>query len=256
MSKKRNVDMSAEPMEIKIVGATTESSELVETNEQAENSEVNETKTAPVEAAAPIKVKKSQGRSKKYQAVRANVDKTKLYDPFAAIELIKRLSYSSFEGTISAHGVTKEEGLNVDVSFPHVTGKKRTIAVLNDKVMAEIEAGTINFDVLIARPDQMKDLTKFARVLGPKGLMPNPKTGTLTADPEKKKAELEGGKVTIKGEKKAPLFHAVIGKTNMETKELVENLTALLTAYKNKLVKLTIAASMSPGVKVDVSQTD
>lgn len=234
--------MSAEPMEVKIVEAAPEVAETVEATEATK--------------AAPTKAKKAPGRSKKYQAVRSNVDKTKLYDPFAAVELVKRLSYSKFDGTISAHGVTKEEGLNLDVSFPNVTGKKRTIVILNDEVMKDLEAGAINFDVLIARPDQMKDLTKFARVLGPKGLMPNPKTGTLTADPDKKKAELEGGKITIKAEKKAPLFHVVIGKTNMETKELVENLTALISAYKNKLVKLTVAASMSPGVKVDVSQVE
>ncbi|HEX7017519.1 MAG TPA: 50S ribosomal protein L1 [Patescibacteria group bacterium] len=256
MSKKRNVDMSAEPMEVKIVAAAPEVVEVTANDEITEVNAEAGTEQASAIGRSTSGRKKSQGRSKKYQAVRSNVDKTKLYDPFAAIELVKRLSYSSFEGTISAHGVTRDEGMNVEVSFPHTTGKKRTVAILDDKVMADIEAGNVTFDVLLARPDQMKDLTRFARVLGPKGLMPNPKTGTLTTDPEKKKQELEGGKVTIKGEKKAPLFHAVIGKTGMETKELVENLTALINAYKNKLVKLTIAASMSPGVKVDFSQVE
>jgi large subunit ribosomal protein L1 len=96
----------------------------------------------------------------------------------------------------------------------------------------------------------MPKLTKFARVLGPKGLMPNPKMGTLTPNPEKAKEQLEAGSITIKTEKKAPLIHVTIGKVSHDTKNLVENIEALAKKLKGKLVRLSISASMSPGIKV------
>jgi large subunit ribosomal protein L1 len=117
-------------------------------------------------------------------------------------------------------------------------------------MLAQIEAGTIDFDILITEPHFMPKLAKHARVLGPKGLMPNPKNGTITPNPEIKKKELESGKMTIRTEKKAPLMHVTLGKTSMETKDLVENLNALIAALGPKAVKLTLAASMSPSVKV------
>lgn len=202
------------------------------------------------EQASQKKVVKALPRSKKYRAARAQVDKTREYDAFSAIELLKRLSYSKFAGTISAHGVVKAEGDVASVAFPHSTGKSFTVAIFSDELAAEIAAGNVNFDVLIARPADMPKLTKFARTLGPKGLMPNPKNGTLTDRVEEKKKELQTGKVAIKTEKKAPLFHVVIGKTDMDSKDLVENLQALLKAVSEKAVKVTIAASMSPGIKV------
>jgi large subunit ribosomal protein L1 len=118
--------------------------------------------------------------------------------------------------------------------------------------LAQLEAGTIDFDVLITEPRFMPKLAKHARVLGPKGLMPNPKNGTITDNPEAKRKELEGGKVTLKTEKKAPLMHVLLGKTDMETKDLVENLNALLEAVKGKAVKASVTATMSPSVKVAV----
>ena len=117
--------------------------------------------------------------------------------------------------------------------------------------MTDIEAGKIDFDVLVASPEFMPKLAKFARVLGPKGLMPNPKNGTLTPKPEIKKKELEAGKFNLKTEKKAPLMHLSIGKMDMSSKELTENLEALLKALNGKLLKVSIAASMSPSVKVN-----
>jgi large subunit ribosomal protein L1 len=124
---------------------------------------------------------------------------------------------------------------------------------VDEALIKKIEAGEINFDVLITEPRYMPQLAKFAKVLGPKGLMPNPKNGTVTANPELKKQELEGGKITIKGEKKAPLMHVSLGKTSAETKALVENLQALETALRGKLLKMSISATMSPSVKVTLS---
>jgi large subunit ribosomal protein L1 len=100
----------------------------------------------------------------------------------------------------------------------------------------------------------MKKLNKFAKILGPKGLMPNPKNGTLTDDPKKRKKELESGKTQVKTESKAPLMHVVIGKTSSDSKKLSENLNALVTAVDPKRIKkLTLASTMSPGIKVELS---
>lgn len=231
MGSKKNVDMSTTTDQVKIVAVD-------ETQEQ-----VQETKK---------KVSNKQARSKKYQAVRSQVDKTKQYDPFSAVELIKKLSYSKFKGSIEAHLQVKEVGASATLALPHSTGKSVKVAIASDEVLAQIEEGNLDFDVLVSTPKFMPKLTKYARVLGPKGLMPNPKNGTLTPNPEVKKKELEAGSMTIKTEKKAPLMHLVIGNVSMDTKQVVENIESLLKALKGKVLKLSISASMSPGVKVKI----
>lgn len=195
-------------------------------------------------------------RSQKYQAVRSQVDKTRLYDAFSAIELIKKLSYSSFPGTVVAHVVLGEKfvGERFELQLPHSTGRNIRVAIADDKLLAAVADGKIDFDILLATPDMMPKLAKIARILGPRGLMPNPKQGTLTNKPEVKKKELEAGKMTIKTERKAPLMHVVIGNTDLETKALVENLQALTAVLKGKLEKLSLAATMSPGIKVAVEK--
>lgn len=237
MGSKKNVDMSASETKVKIV------EEKVETDEKLE-------KTAP--EVAKKKKKPARVRSKKYQAVRAQVDKTKSYDPFSAFELIKKLSYSKFDGTITAHLVVRETGAAASLSFPHSTGKSVTVAIASDKVIKQIETGKVDFDVLLSTAQYMPQLTKHARVLGPRGLMPNPKNGTLTDKPEVRKKELEGGKMTLRTEKQAPLLHVAIGKVSMDTKQLTENLQTLLKAFKEKVVKVSLSASMSPGIRVAI----
>lgn len=162
------------------------------------------------------------------------------------------MSYSKFSGSIEAHGVMREVGEVGKVTFPHSTGKTVRVAIVDDELLAKIEVGSIDFDVLVAAPQFMPKLAKLAKILGPKGLMPNPKNGTLTPKPELKKKELEGGSMVIKTEKKAPLIHLTIGKAAMDTKELVENIETLLKVGKGKLLKLSICASMSPSVRVKV----
>jgi len=244
MGATKNVDMSATQDKVKIVANVDETA----------NAGASDAAAAETDAQQPVKTKKTRTRSHSYTSARAQVDKTKNYDAFAAIELIKRLSYSSFDGTLEAHGVMKEEGASATFAFPHSTGKTRKVVIASDAVLAEIAEGVFNFDVLVASPDMMPKLTKFARVLGPKGLMPNPKLGTLTPNPEKAKADLEAGSQTVKTEKKAPLIHVAFGKTSMDTKDLVENLQTLMKVFKGKLIKLSISSTMSPGVKVQVEE--
>lgn len=231
MGTKRNVDMSS----------TTDTVKVVDTVEvQEEKKEV-------------AKKKKAAGRSKKYVAARSMVDKTKLYDPFAAVELLKRLSYSKFDGAVTADVLVKDTGDQVDVAFPHSTGKVLRVAIADEALLKEIEAGNINFDVLISPPQMVPKLAKFARTLGPKGLMPNPKNGTISPNPEKRKKELESGKTTFKTEKKQPVMHVTLGKMSMETKDLVENVTSLITALGTKVKRLSLSSTMSPSVKVKVN---
>lgn len=200
-------------------------------------------------------VKKSRERSKTYVSNRRLVDKTKFYSLKDAIELVRKTSYTKFAGTVSADLVVKDQKTQIDISFPHSTGQTKKIVIVDDKILKEIEKGNIDFDILIATPEFMPKIAKHARVLGPKGLMPNPKMDTVTTDPEKKKKELEGGKQTIKTEKKEPLMHVVVGKTDLKDKQLEENIILLIKKINAKKIdKLVLSATMSPGVKVDITE--
>lgn len=193
-------------------------------------------------------------RGKKYITSRSFIDRTRIYSLEEGIELAQKTHFAKFPGSLEVNLILRgEEGMNVDVAFPHATGRTVSVAIATDELLKEIEKGNITFTTLVAHPSMMPKLAKLARVLGPKGLMPNPKSGTLTPDPEKRKKELEGGAVTVKSEKKAPLVHIVIGKLKQPKVELAGNLRALLKAYPaGKVVKCTIAATMGPGIKVRV----
>lgn len=242
MGSHKNVDMSAKVDDVKILSE----------QKPAESTEEGGAENAQTEATVVKKAKKTRSRGQKYNMVRSQVDKTKTYDPFAAVEFIKKLSYSKFDGTVTADILLTTEGEAITLTFPHSTGKVVRVAIVDEALIAKVENGIIEFDVLITSPQFMPKLARLAKVLGPKGLMPNPKNGTITDKPEIKKAELEGGKTTIKSEKKAPLMHVVLGKVSMDTKHLVENLTALMTALKGRMVKVNLSASMSPSVKVTI----
>lgn len=222
------------------------------------NEEAVETTAVPVETVEDNEKKKTpkvqRVRGKKYITSRSYVDRTKVYPLDEAIELAQKTHFAKFPGSLEANLVLRgEEGMNVDVTFPYATGRIVSIAIATDELIKEIEKGNITFTTLVAHPSMMPKLAKLARVLGPKGLMPNPKSGTVTPDPEKRKKELEGGAVTVKSEKKAPLVHVVIGKLKQPTVELASNLRALLKVYPaGKVMKCTIAATMGPGIKVKV----
>lgn len=255
----KEVEKTAQPNEKKVAGKTApkkkENKEVAKKTTKTEKT--GEDQTGETEEKPKIvKIKAKKIRSHKYHAVRAKVDRTKSYDPTAAIELVKKLSYTKFAGTISAHLVVKEVGVSKEITFPHSTGQTKKIEVASDQTIEKIEAGNLDFDILVASPQFMGKLTKYAAILGPKGLMPNPKNGTLTPNPEEKAKLLQAGAMTVRTEKKAPLIHLVIGKTDMETKQLAENLQVLTQAFNQTLVKVTIAATMSPGVKVMIEEVE
>lgn len=202
--------------------------------------------------------KKTKVRSKKYQEVMGMVDKTKLYPLSDAISLVKKTSITTFDGTIELHinlnplSLGEKKDYRTSVSLPHGTGKEVRVAIADDNVLAEIESGKINFDILVAHPQMMAKLAKVARVLGPRGLMPNPKTGTVSPDPEKRAKELSSGQVNIKTEPGNPIIHMGIAKVSFPDKEISENVQAVLDAIGSKVAKVSLSSTMGPGVKVQL----
>ena len=242
MGSKKNVDKTVEETEIKVVEVESEVKVEGEVTELAA-------------AKKPAKAKKVRG--KKYRAVRSKLEKAKFYPVTEAVELVKKLSYTKFVGSVEAHVIVREIGDNVGLALPHSTGQSVKVTIIDAEVLSKIEAGDIEgLGILIAHPEFMPKLAKFARVLGPKGLMPNPKNGTLTPNPELKKKELEAGKFNLKTEKKAPLMHLIVGKTDMKSSELVENVEALVKALKGRILKLSLAPSMGPGIKVLIEEKE
>ena len=249
MGSKKNVDMSADETTVKVVEA------VVETTDEAQNGESDQkAESKPkVKKVSPSRVQAKRSRSKRYVSTRSKVDKTKKYAVKEAVALVKNLSYSKFDGTITLDGVIKETGKVGTFSLPHSTGKSIKVAIVSDAVIAKIADGNIDFDALVTTPAFMPKLAKHARVLGPKGLMPNPKNGTVTAKPKEKKAELEKGSFELKTQKKEPVIHVTVGKVSMDDKKLVENIEYLVTKLADKLVQASISATMSPSVKVEIS---
>jgi len=196
---------------------------------------------------------------KKLLAARALVDKAMIYSLGEAVTLVKKTSFSSFDGSVELHinlNVSANGGkkdLRGEVSLPHGTGKKVKVVVADEALIESIAAGTIDFDILVAHPSMMPKLAKVARILGPKGLMPNPKTGTVTTDVEKRVKELSSGQVTYKTEPDNPIVHMIVGKVSFPENQIMENVEAVVASIgKGKIAKMNLAASMGPGVKFSV----
>ncbi len=218
-----------------------------------ENTVVEQTPAQSEETAESHKVKTAKVRGKKYQAVKKKIDVTKYYSLKDAIKLVQETSLSKFEGKVEAHVTIFDIGNVGEITFPHLETASKKIVVLNDTILAEIKEGKVNFDIVIATPATMPKLLPFARILGPKGLMPNPKNGTLTDDPEAAVKRLSVAKTMIKTEKKAPVVHIVVGKVSQPIDELAENISELIKVVKpNKIKKLALCATMGPCVKVEV----
>ena len=220
--------------------------------------ESGETPAESKKKAEKKKKVKVKVRSKRYQEVIGMVDKTKLYPLKDAISLVKQTSLTKFDGTVELHinlnplSLGEKKDYRTSVSLPHGTGKEVRVAIADDKILAEVEAGKINFDVLVAHPQMMSKLAKVARILGPKGLMPNPKTGTVSPDPEKRAKELSSGQVNIKTEPGNPIIHMPIGKVSFNDKDIADNITAVLTAIGNKVARVSLSSTMGPGVKISL----
>lgn len=206
------------------------------------------------------KEKKARVRSKRYVEAASLVDKTKTYPLTEAVSLVKKTSLTKFDGSVELHmnlnpaSLGEKKDMRGSVSLPHGTGKQVRVLIADDKIIADVAEGKINFDILVAHPSMMPRLAKVARILGPKGLMPNPKTGTVTPDTEKRAKELSTGKVNFKTEPDQPLIHMIVGKVSFDDKKLEDNVAAILNAVgRGKIAKATLASTMGPGVKIAVA---
>jgi len=193
-------------------------------------------------------------RSKKYLAAKSKVEKGKIYFVADAIKLAKETSYSSFDGSVELHIVVKKVGTSANVTLPFVAGKAKRIEVASDETIKNLTDGKIDFDILLATPEMMPKLVPFARTLGPKGLMPNPKNGTLISDIKKAK-DFSPSSLNLKTEKEAPLIHTVVGKVSQKDDEIIENTKAIFKALggEKQIVKAYAKASMGPSIKVSIA---
>ena len=199
------------------------------------------------------KTKLAKKRGKKYLAAKAKIDTNKYYSIKEAVSLAKTTSFSKFDGKIESHITVIDIGTLGDLTFPHLETVSKKIVVLNDAILAEIKEGKLNFDILIATSATMPKLLPFAKILGPKGLMPNPKNGTLTDKPEEAVKKLSAAKTPIKTEKKAPIVHMIVGKVSQPVEELAANISELIkTIQPSKIKKFTICATMGPAIKIYV----
>jgi len=210
---------------------------------------------------------KSKPRSKKYKEISKDLDKSKTYSLNEAIDLVKKNSYSKFEGTLEAHINTVTAGIRGLVSLPFASGKKLRILAFGkdadksgaDKIgdettIEEINKGKIDFDLLLTTAGWMPKLAKVAKNLGPRGLMPNPKSGTITTDLKKSVESFQSGKTEYKTESKVPVMHLGLGKLSQPTEELSANIKMLIqTIGKTKVKKVTLSPTMGPSVRVDVT---
>ncbi len=193
-------------------------------------------------------------RSKSYLEKATLVDKKTQYKIGEALELIEKLKRAKFDESVELHINTTRTGQFGNIMLPHGTGKVTKVAIANDALIAEIESGKINFDILLAEPAMMPKLARVARVLGPKGLMPNPKNGTISPNPEKAAKEFEKGQVSVKTEAKFPIVHLSVGKVSFEKEKLNDNIKAVLDLIKSTNIKsATIKSTMSQGVKIQVA---
>jgi len=226
-------------------------------------------------------------RSKAYQNAARLVEPDKIYSPLEAARLATRTSPSTFDGTVEVAmrlGVDPRKAdqmVRGTVSLPHGTGKTARVVVFatgeqaeaaraagadkvgSDDLIQQITGGYLDFDAAIATPDQMAKVGRIARILGPRGLMPNPKTGTVTPDVAKAVTDIKGGKITFRVDKQSNL-HLIIGKASFTPEQLTENYRAALdevlrakpSSAKGKyLKKVNFSTTMGPGIPVDSNRT-
>lgn len=206
-------------------------------------------------------------RSKKYLHSKEKVEKGKSYPVQEAVEIAKQASYAKFDASLEIHINTPTKNIRGMVSLPFSSGKKLKILAFgkeaqdcgadtigDDEELQKIEKGKIDFDVLITTPECMPKLSKVAKILGPRGLMPNPKNNTITDNLKRAVTEIHSGKTEYKTEKVAPVIHLSVGKLSQPTEELTQNIKVLLGAIgKSKIKKVVVAPTMGPSIRIDTT---
>jgi large subunit ribosomal protein L1 len=228
--------------------STSEKAKRAARERKARGEQVSES-GAPLKQLDPLRT-----RGKKYRAKVGLILKDTAYPIDEAIELVKQTNIATFDAAVELHVKIKAENVRGTVVLPHGNGKKKRVVVADDVVLEEIAAGKFDFDVLLSTPAMMPKLAKYAKALGPKGLMPSPKAGTVTDDIEKTKAEIEGGRVEYRADKTG-VVHMSIGKVSFSADQLKENFSAIEQALtSSKIMAISLASTMGPGVKVQVSK--
>ncbi len=226
-------------------------------------------------------------RSKAYRAAVEKIDADRLYAPLEAVRLAKDTSTTKYDATVEVAlrlGIDPRKAdqmVRGTVNLPHGTGKTARVLVFatgeraaqaeaagadfvgSDELLDKVAGGWLDFDSVVATPDLMGKVGRLGKVLGPRGLMPNPKTGTVTMDVAKAVTEIKGGKIEFRADKHANL-HFIIGKTSFDTEKLVENYGAALdeilrlkpSASKGRYIeKATMSTTMGPGIPLDQNRT-
>ncbi|MGH3656029.1 MAG: 50S ribosomal protein L1 [Micromonosporaceae bacterium] len=226
-------------------------------------------------------------RSKNYRNSAELVDRTKLHAPLEAVRLAKQTTGVKYDATVEVAlrlGVDPRKAdqmVRGTVNLPHGTGKVVRVIVFAagekaeeartagadevgaEELIARVQGGWLDFDAAIATPDQMAKVGRIARILGPRGLMPNPKTGTVTMDVAKAVQDIKGGKISFRVDKHSNL-HTMIGKASFSAQQLAENYAAVLdevlrakpSSAKGKyLRKVTVSTTMGPGIPIDPNRT-
>jgi large subunit ribosomal protein L1 len=222
-------------------------------------------------------------RGKKYLEAEKKVDRQKAYPLTDSIKLLKEASYAKFDQTVEMSinlNILQKHTVRDTVVLPFGTGKKVRVLVFakadkakeaqdagadfvgDDDLVEKIKGGWFDFDVAVASPDMMKSVGKIGQLLGKRGLMPNPKTGTVTNDIKKTVGELKKGRIEFRADKTG-IIHLGIGKMSMEDGALVENIKALYEGILHKrpsdlkgeyIKSVYVSATMSPGIKIDYKQ--
>ena len=224
-------------------------------------------------------------RSKKYEEAAKKVDRNKIYSPLDAATLAKETTTVKYDATIECAmllGVDPkkaDQAIRSTVNLPHGTGKTARVLVFAtgqnadaaraagadivgaDELIAEVEKGRLDYDSVVSTPDLMGKVGRLGKVLGPRGLMPNPKTGTVTTDVAKAVSDIKGGKIEFRVDKNSNL-HFIIGKSSFTAQQLAENFAAALdevmrakpaSSKGTYLKKAVISSNMGPGIQVDTS---
>jgi large subunit ribosomal protein L1 len=281
-----STDQLAEELVVEAVDGQTPEANIDKIEDEVAEELASESKT---DEAIPVKVQPKVGvakiRSKRYQEIHALVEKGKAYPLLDALQTLKTTSKTKFDPTVEIHinigaDITKtDQQVRITTTLPHASGKTpkllvfgpsfakasedKTITFGDDKTIETIEkTGRIEAEKIIASPDWMPKLTKVAKILGPKGLMPNPKTGTVTTDVAKTVADFKGGLLEIRTEVGGPIIHSKVGKLSLGEEKLAENLKALIDAVsrakpagikRNYLKSVYLHVTMGPSIKLDLS---
>ncbi|MDP4030736.1 MAG: hypothetical protein U1C50_03510 [Patescibacteria group bacterium] len=206
-----------------------------------------ETKT---DTAKPTKKRIKQGRSKRYLESKTKL-KNEAYPLDQAVSLLKEIAKVKFDPSVELHLNLTVSKVSGELQLPHGTGKTLRVEIASEKTIIKLNDNKLDFDVLIAEPKMMAKLAKYAKILGPKGLMPNPKNGTISDNPEAAAKKFAGGLTHFKSEPKAPLMHLVVGKLSFKNEQLVANLAAAIASVQPKNISAAfLCASMSPSIRL------